>query len=168
MVYKVSGNFTNENLNEFINKLKKRYTIVLREESMYLALNSYSAEVDFDDRNDLGTIQSCEVTQDRLTNELKNKVFIPLGDFFVKDLTKKTSIEREDEFIQTWCKEHINRLAREIVEVENQVQLRTMMNCVNSLEIELEERLKKISEGSKTEEGSETNEGSKDESTEDT
>lgn len=164
MVYKVSGEFTNENLNEFVNKLKLRYKIVLKDDSMYLALINYSHEVDFDDRNDLDTMQDSETTMNRLTNELKEKVFVPFGNFFVKDLTKKSNIEREDEFIQTWCKENISRLAKEIIEVENQVGLRLMMNKMDDLENELQERMKKIEDNEevkKAEANNESNEPNK-------
>lgn len=159
MVYRVSGNFTNENLNEFINKLQSKYNIVLRDENVYLALRDYNKEIEFSDKNDLSTMENSEDVMNRLTDELKTKVFIPLGDYFVKDLTRKSNIEHEDEFIQTWCKENVARIAKQIVEVENQAELRLMMNKLDELEVDLQQRAEeKVKEG-KNNESIEENKG---------
>lgn len=152
MVWKITGDFTNENLTDFINKIKGRFKLIYRSDTLYITVKNYRSELQFSDLNDIDTRETKQDMIERLNDELKNKIFIPLGDYWIKCIDEENNWSKEDAFTQEWVKENLTRLDKERLEIEQQSKLKEMWNDLDKLESELEERYKERMEEIKNKE----------------
>lgn len=165
MVYKVLGNFTNENLDDFIQKLSKKFKLIYKGDSLYLALNKYNNEVrrftlasiksDINNGNlviDGKRYETKEEIEERLDKYLKEQVFLPKGDFWIKridDINDIGNIQDNTGFVKQWIEENLVRLDKERLEIEKEEELRKVWNEMDKVEKELEERMREIASRNK-------------------
>ena len=144
MVYKVSGDFTDENLQDFINKLKYQYKVMYHSGTLYLALKDY--------QNEVQNNETLDEINTRLSYQLRTKIFLPQEDFWVKTLTdlNTSTISYENNFVKGWIEENLVRLDRERLEVEKQKQLQQVWYGLDILEKEIEKSFMKLSNSQET------------------
>lgn len=137
MIYKVSGEFTNENLTNFINKLKERFKVLYQNENIYLAIKDYNQEIKL--------YKTLEEVNRNIKDYLKTKIFIPMGDFFVKDLSNsQIGSLGENDFVKTWIQENLIRIEKQRLENEKQKELINVWNGLDTLEKIIEDELRKV------------------------
>lgn len=147
MVYRITREYTDENLNEIIDNLKQKYRILFRDGNLYIALSSYRNEIEkWREMNESDGYENSEEVEKRLKQEIKDmlKDVDPVnGDnFWIKSLASQESIKKEDEFVQDWVRNNNIRIEKERFEIEKQEELIRAWNGLDELERELDKRLK--------------------------
>ena len=120
MIYKVSGEFTNENLTNFINKLKERFKVLYQNENIYLAIKDYNQEIKL-----YKTLEEVN----RNIKDLSNSQIGSLG---------------ENDFVKTWIQENLIRIEKQRLENEKQKELTNVWNGLDTLEKIIEDELRKV------------------------
>ena len=160
MVYRVLGNFTDENLEEIVNKLSEKFKFIYKNESFYIVLGNYNNEVrkitmaSMKDNVNNGNLviegqryETKEEIEKRLTQYLKREVFIPEGDFWIKaihSIDDAGSIQDSTGFVKQWLEENLVRLDKERLEIENQEKLKEVWKQLDKTEKIIEDELRKI------------------------
>lgn len=147
MVYRITGEYTDENLNEIIDNLKQKYRILFRDGNLYVALSSYRNEIEkWREINESDGYENVKEVEKRLKQEIKDilKDVDPVnGDnFWIKSLVSIESVKKEDEFVQDWVRNNNIRIKKERFEIEKQEELIRAWNGLDELERELDKRLK--------------------------
>lgn len=147
MVYRITGEYTDENLNEIIDNLKQKYRILFRDGNLYIALSSYRNEIEkWRKMNESDGYENSKEVEKRLKQEIKDilKDVDPVnGDnFWIKSLVSIESVKKEDEFVQDWVRNNNIRIKKERFEIEKQEELIRAWNGLDELERELDKRLK--------------------------
>ena len=130
MVYKVQGNFNEENFNKILENLKKYYSFVFSNGNLFIALiNIYNKED---------------------AEKKLREVLIPQEEFLVLKVNEK-NIMNESPVIVNWCKDHLVDLDKQRYEKDNQEKLKqynyVLDNFEKILREEWEERKKVRKEG---------------------
>lgn len=97
MVYKVIGNFTDENFEKIIRKISESFKFIYYKDTLYLALKSYDS------------FEGHEL--------VINKSFRPVRDFLVRKIDE-SNILKEPEIISDWCKDNYVKLEQQRFERE--------------------------------------------------
>lgn len=160
MVYRITGEYTDENLTEIIDKLKQKYRILFRDGNLYVALSSYRNEIKkWREINESDGYENSEEVEKRLKQEIKDilRDIDPVnGDnFWVKSLVNQESIKKEDEFVQDWVRNNNVRIEKERFEIERQEELWNAWNGLDELERELDGRIREMGYNNRDEDVSE-------------
>lgn len=149
MVYRITGEYTDENLTEIIDELKQKYRILFRDGNLYIALSSYRNEIEkWREMNESEGYENVEEVEKRLKQEIKDilRDIDPVnGDnFWVKSLVNQESIKKEDEFVQDWVRNNNVKIEKERFEIERQEELWNAWNGLDELERELDGRIREM------------------------
>ena len=157
MVWKITGDFTNGNIAQFINKLNDRFKVIYQNETMYVMIKSYRNEMIFYDETDYDSHETLEEVTERLTKELRESIFVPMGDFWVK-LLRKNQWNKEGDFVKSWIEGYIGKIEQEIIEITKQKELIELNNDLDAWEkrLQLAKESEKFKEDKKLKEKEET------------
>ncbi len=149
MVYRITGEYTDENLIEIIDNLKQKYRILFRDGNLYVALSSYRDEIEkWRDMNESDGYENVDEVEKRLKQEIKDilrDIDSVNGDnFWIKSLVNQESIKKEDEFVQDWVRNNNVRIEKERFEIEKQEELWNAWNGLDELERELDGRIRRL------------------------
>lgn len=122
MIYKIVGNFTDENFDRIISKVSSRFKFMYCNDTLYVSMKSIDS-----------------LSEDK---EFLYKIFRPARDFFVIEITEQT-ILKEDEVVGEWCKDNFVLLEKQKFEKEQQVKLRKTWVAMDNMELQLKSELLK-------------------------
>ena len=120
MVYKIVGNFSDENFGSILEKISKLCSCIYRNETLFVALN--------DVRN-----------SEKIEHEFK-KIFKPQRDFFIQQITTD-NIMKEEQCIIDWCRDNYVRLEEQKYELNNQKKLKQVLADMDAMEAKLQQKL---------------------------
>ena len=121
MVYRVIGNFTNDNFEKILNKLCSKFKALYLNNTLYLAL------INIDDEN------ICE--------EILKKTLRPARDFFITEIKEKNIMDLEPDAL-VWCRDNLVELDKQKYERLNQEKLKSTWEAMDRLELDLSNQLK--------------------------
>ena len=113
MVYKIQGNFNENNFNTILEKIKKFYLFIFSNGNLYVALNDYNLN---------------NQAYKELTKALK-----PKNEFLVLKIDEK-NIMNEAPDIKDWLRNNLVRLDRQKFEAENQEKLKAYNSVLDEFE----------------------------------
>lgn len=122
MIYKIVGNFTDQNFDRIISKVSSRFKFMYCNDTLYVSIK---------------TVDS--LSEDK---EFLYKIFRPARDFFIVEITEQT-ILKEDEVIGEWCKDNFVLLEKQKFEKEQQAKLRKTWIAMDNMESQLKSELLK-------------------------
>lgn len=122
MIYKIIGNFTDENFDRIISKISSRFKFMYCNDTLYVSMKSIDS-----------------LSEDK---EFLYKIFRPARDFFIVEITEKT-ILKEDEVIGEWCKDNFVLLEKQKFEKEQQAKLKKTWIAMDNMELQLKSELLK-------------------------
>lgn len=122
MIYKIIGNFTDENFEKIIFKVSSKFKFMYCNDTLYVSIKS---------------IDSIEEDKAFLY-----KIFKPARDFFIVEITEQT-ILKEDEVIGEWCKDNFVFLEKQKFEQEQQAKLKKTWVAMDNMELQLKSELLK-------------------------
>ena len=97
MIYKIIGNFTDENFDKIIAKVASRFKFMYYNDTLYISMKSIDS-----------------IGEDR---EFLYKIFRPARDFFIVEINEE-NILKEDDVIGEWCKDNFVLLEKQRFEKE--------------------------------------------------
>lgn len=122
MIYKIVGNFTDENFEKIISKISLKFNFMYCDDTLYVSMKSVDS-----------------IEEDRL---FLYKVFKPAKDFFIVKITEQT-ILKESEMIGEWCKDNFVLLEKQRYEKEQQAKLKKTWIAMDNMELQLKSELLK-------------------------
>lgn len=123
MIYKIIGNFTDENFEKIISKVSSRFKFMYCNDTLYVSIKNIDS-----------------IEEDKL---YLHRIFKPAKDFFIMEVTEQ-SILKEEEIIGEWCKDNFVLLERKRFEKEQQIKLKKTWVAMDNMELQLKfELLKK-------------------------
>ena len=122
MIYKIIGNFTNENFDKIIAKVSSKFKFMYCNDTLYVSMRNVDSLSE--DKNFL------------------YKIFRPARDFFIAEITEQ-SILKEDDVIGEWCKDNFVSLEKQKFEQEQQAKLKKTWVAMDNMELQLKSELLK-------------------------
>lgn len=113
MVYKIQGNFNENNFNSILEKIKRFYLFIFSNGNLYVALNDYNLN-------------------NQAYKELM-KALKPKNEFLVLKIDEK-NIMNEAPDIKDWLRDNLVRLDRQKYEIENQEKLKAYNSVLDEFE----------------------------------
>ena len=120
MVYRVIGNFTNDNFEKLLTKLCSKFKTLYLNNVLYLAL------INFNDKD--------------ICDDTLKKVFKPARDFFITKIEEGNIMDLEPDAL-VWCRDNLVELDKQRYEKENQEQLKLTWEAMDRLEDDLKQKL---------------------------
>lgn len=120
MVYRVIGNFTNDNFEKLLTKLCSKFKTLYLNNVLYLAL------INFNDKD--------------ICDDTLKKVFKPTRDFFITKIEEGNIMDLEPDAL-VWCRDNLVELDKQRYEKENQEQLKLTWEAMDRLEDDLKQKL---------------------------
>ena len=114
-VYKVMGNFTNENFKNKLFKIQNDFKFMYKNNSLYMSVLNYEQNINKNVLNELRTI------------------FTPDEEFLVVEITEK-NIMKEEPTIREWCRDCLVENDRKKYEYEKQGKLKDVMRAMDIME----------------------------------
>ena len=125
MIYKIIGNFNEDNFQAILNKLSKNFKFIYKNNNLYIALLNYEFSLNKD------------------INKLVKNIFKPAKDFIINEINENNLSNEENEVIE-WCRDNFVKLEKEKYQIEQQDKLKAMMQVMDIMEENLKkERLEK-------------------------
>lgn len=122
MIYKIIGNFTDENFDKIIAKIASRFKFMYCNDTLYISMKSIDS-----------------IGEDR---EFLYKIFRPARDFFIVEINEE-NILKEDDVIGEWCKDNFVLLEKQRFEKEQQSKLIKTWKAMDNMELQLKSELLK-------------------------
>lgn len=122
MVYKIIGNFTDENFDRIITKVSSRFKFMYCNDTLYVSMKNVDS-----------------LSEDK---DFLYRIFRPVRDFFIVEITEQ-SILKEDEVIGEWCKDNFVSLEKQRFEKEQQAKLKKTWIAMDNMENQLKSELLK-------------------------
>lgn len=119
-VFKIVGNFNDENFEKILNKIASKYISLYTNKTLFIALKSWA---------------------DREGSEaLLNKAFRPVRDFYIEEVNEK-NVSDLPPAIGDWCLNQLLRLDTERFEEENQAKLQQIWESMDRMEEQFEQKM---------------------------
>lgn len=125
MVYKIVGDFNNENFEVFMKKLTPKFKIMYRNEVLYIALTSLSL---------FESEEACE--------RMVRNVFKPKKDFLVQ-LVTQSNVKKEAPDIADWLTQAWVKLEKEKLAQKEQARLQKLWKDMDEFEKIVDEKIKR-------------------------
>ena len=122
MIYKVIGNFTDENFEKIIIKISSKFKFMYCNDTLYVSMKSVDSLIE--------------------DKQFLYKVFRPAKNFFITEITEQT-ILKEDDVIGEWCKDNFVLLEKQRYEKEQQAKLKKTWIAMDNMEQQLKSELLK-------------------------
>lgn len=122
MIYKIIGNFTDENFEKIIAKVSSRFKFMYCNDTLYVSMKNIDS-----------------LSEDKA---FLYKIFKPAKDFFIVEITEQ-NILKEDEIVGEWCKDNFVWLEKQRFEKEQQIKLKATWIAMDNMEMQLKSELLK-------------------------
>ena len=119
MVYKIQGNFNEDNFESIFKKLGPHFKLMYKYNTLFAALIDYNF---------------VNKSESYLRNALR-----PSKDFYISEINEK-NIMREEQSIIQWCRDNLVNLDRQKYEKEEQARLKEVMKAMDNMEAILQEQ----------------------------
>ena len=119
MVYKIQGNFNEDNFEGIFKKLGPHFKFMYKYNTLFAALIDYNF---------------VNKSESYLRNALR-----PSKDFYISEINEK-NIMREEQSIIQWCRDNLVNLDRQKYEKEEQARLKEVMKAMDNMETILQEQ----------------------------
>ena len=123
MVYKIQGNFNEDNFEGIFKKLGPHFKLMYKYNTLFAALIDYNF---------------VNKSESYLRNALR-----PSKDFYISEINEK-NIMREEQSIIQWCRDNLVNLDRQKYEKEEQARLKEVMKAMDNMEAILQEQKEKM------------------------
>lgn len=120
MVYKIQGNFNEDNFEGIFKKLGPHFKLMYKYNTLFAALIDYNF---------------VNKSESYLRNALR-----PSKDFYISEINEK-NIMREEQSIIQWCRDNLVSLDRQKYEKEEQARLKEVMKAMDNMETILQEQM---------------------------
>ena len=120
MVYKIQGNFNEDNFESIFKKLGPHFKLMYKYNTLFAALIDYNF---------------VNKSESYLRNALR-----PSKDFYISEINEK-NIMREEQSIIQWCRDNLVSLDRQKYEKEEQARLKEVMKAMDNMEAILQEQM---------------------------
>lgn len=120
MVYKIQGNFNEDNFEGIFKKLGPHFKLMYKYNTLFAALIDYNF---------------VNKSESYLRNALR-----PSKDFYISEINEK-NIMREEQSIIQWCRDNLVNLDRQRYEKEEQARLKKVMKAMDNMEAILQEQM---------------------------
>ena len=120
MVYKIQGNFNEDNFEGIFKKLGPHFKLMYKYNTLFAALIDYNF---------------VNKSESYLRNALR-----PSKDFYISEINEK-NIMREEQSIIQWCRDNLVNLDRQRYEKEEQARLKEVMKAMDNMEVILQEQM---------------------------
>ena len=120
MVYKIQGNFNEDNFESIFKKLGPHFKLMYKYNTLFAALIDYNF---------------VNKSESYLRNALR-----PSKDFYISEINEK-NIMREEQSIIQWCRDNLVSLDRQKYEKEEQARLKEVMKAMDNMETILQEQM---------------------------
>ena len=121
MVYKIQGNFDEENFPIILNKLGKYFKIIYINNTLYIALT--------------------DINNEMTGYNLIKRTLRPAKEFLITQISEK-NIMLENDYVIEWCRDNLVELDKQRYERDNQEKLRLMNKALDEFERILQENEK--------------------------
>ena len=122
MIYKIIGNFTDENFEKIIVKVSSKFKFLYCNDTLYVSMKSVDS-----------------LSEDK---EFLYRIFKPARDFFIVEITEQ-NILKEDEIVGEWCKDNFVLLEKQRFEKEQQAKMKRTWIAMDNMEMQLKSELLK-------------------------
>ena len=113
MIFKIQGDFNEDNFSKILNKLCKYFKFIYINGTLYIALS------------DIKNKQEASV--------LMSKTFRPVRSYYIKEINEK-NIMNEEQSIMEWCRDNFVALDRQRYEIEQQDKLQNAWKALDNME----------------------------------
>lgn len=122
MVYKIIGNFTNENFEKIISKVSSKFKFMYYNDTLYVSMKLVDS-----------------LKEDK---EFLYRIFKPAKDFFIVEINEQNILKEED-IIGEWCKDNLVSLEKQKFEKDEQNKLKKTWLAMDNMELQLKSELMK-------------------------
>ena len=113
MIFKIQGDFNEDNFSKILNKLCKYFKFIYTNQTLYIALS------------DIKNKQEASI--------LMSKTFRPVRSYYIKEINEK-NIMNEEQSIMEWCRDNFVALDRQRYEIEQQDKLQNAWKALDNME----------------------------------
>ena len=113
MIFKIQGDFNEDNFSKILNKLCKYFKFIYTNQTLYIALG------------DIKNKQEASV--------LMSKTFRPVRSYYIKEINEK-NIMNEEQSVMEWCRDNFVALDRQRYEIEQQDKLQNAWKALDNME----------------------------------
>ena len=113
MIFKIQGDFNEDNFSKILNKLCKYFKFIYTNGTLYIALG--------------------DVKNKQEASILMSKTFRPVRSYYIKEINEK-NIMNEEQSIMEWCRDNFVALDRQRYEIEQQDKLQNAWKALDNME----------------------------------
>ena len=113
MIFKIQGDFNEDNFSKILNKLCKYFKFIYTNGTLYIALG--------------------DVKNKQEASALMSKTFRPVRSYYIKEINEK-NIMNEEQSIMEWCRDNFVSLDRQRYEIEQQDKLQNAWKALDNME----------------------------------
>ena len=132
MIFKIQGDFNEDNFSKILNKLCKYFKFIYTNGTLYIALG--------------------DVKNKQEASVLMSKTFRPVRSYYIKEINEK-NIMNEEQSIMEWCRDNFVALDRQRYEIEQQDKLQNAWKALDNMEDILKNQMLNNKENNKDKEG---------------
>ena len=131
MIFKIQGDFNEDNFSKILNKLCKYFKFIYTNQTLYIALG------------DIKNKQEASI--------LMSKTFRPIRSYYIKEINEK-NIMNEEQSVMEWCRDNFVALDRQRYEIEQQDKLQNAWKALDNMEDILKNQMLNNKENNKDKE----------------
>ena len=131
MIFKIQGDFNEDNFSKILNKLCKYFKFIYTNGTLYIALG--------------------DVKNKQEASVLMSKTFRPVRSYYIKEINEK-NIMNEEQSIMEWCRDNFVALDRQRYEIEQQDKLQNAWKALDNMEDILKNQMLNNKENNKDKE----------------
>ena len=113
MIFKIQGDFNEDNFSKILNKLCKYFKFIYTNGTLYIALG--------------------DVKNKQEASALMSKIFRPIRSYYIKEINEK-NIMNEEQSVMEWCRDNFVALDRQRYEIEQQDKLQNAWKALDNME----------------------------------
>ena len=120
MIFKIQGDFNEDNFSKILNKLCKYFKFIYTNGTLYIALG--------------------DVKNKQEASILMSKTFRPTRSYYINEINEK-NIMNEEQSVMEWCRDNFVALDRQRYEIEQQDKLQNAWKALDNMEVVLKKKL---------------------------
>ena len=120
MIFKIQGDFNEDNFSKILNKLCKYFKFIYTNQILYIALS--------------------DIKNKQEASALMSKTFRPVRSYYIKEINEK-NIMNEEQSIMEWCRDNFVALDRQRYEIEQQDKLQNTWEALDNMEEMLKKQM---------------------------
>ena len=113
MIFKIQGDFNEDNFSKILNKLCKYFKFIYTNQTLYIALS--------------------DIKNKQEASNLMSKTFRPVRSYYIKEINEK-NIMNEEQSVMEWCRDNFVALDRQRYEIEQQDKLQNAWKALDNME----------------------------------